>query len=589
MAENILVTDVLVIGGGGAGFRSAIGAREKGATTILLSKGPLARCGATPMAGADFTLDGSSLNKTGYKGDTNDGYEKVFNDIVTQGFYLNNQKLVDQYIRMAPQRLKELLDWGIQIKYSDERAVVTTGIGIMDALVKRAKSIGVEMLEDVMVIDLITQKDRVIGALALDIKEGNFIQFKAKAVIIATGGWHKAFWPNTGMRDLSGDGIAIALRAGAEIGNMEFITFCCNVFYEPPMWRGSLAPYILGLLAGHRLTNSEGETFLDKYDPYLKKVGSCMEWNKSFISHASTKEIREGKGGPNGGIYFSRGDVSWDKIQSVCNLMFPNWKYKALNLSEWGKKLESNQSVEVGPAVEYFEGGIVINERFETAIEGLFAAGECTLGVFGANRVFSAITEMLVQGADAGYNAAEYATTVPITDPDQESFKAIKESVTAPLFREEGLGPAPVRRRVQERAHKELGPIRNQAELSSFINFLDKVYRDDFPNLAICSKSRVYNKEWLDTIEIKNMVCLLKAAAKSALFRTESRGVHYREDYPETNNNKWLVETIIKDVNFDIDKRPVIVSDMTPPIGAWPFLDMMKMMMQAHSDTGGQH
>ena len=425
MDKSILHTDVLVIGGGGAGFRAAIGARERGVSTMLLSKGPLARCGATPMAGADFTLPGKSLHGAGYKGDPDDTSEKVFNDIVTQGIYLNNQKLVDQYIRTAPKCLKELIDWGIHVKTSDERAIITTGIDIMDALVKKARSIGVDMMEDVMVLDLVARRGKVTGALVLDIKTGEFIQFKTKAVIIATGGWHKAFWPNTGMRDLSGDGIAMAHRAGAEIGNMEFITFCCNIFYEPPMWRGSLAPYILGLLAGHRLTNSMGEPFLDQYDPYLKEVGCRTEWNKSFISYASCREIRKGKGGPNGGIYFSRGDVPWEKVQSVCELMFPNWKYKGLDLSEWGKKLKTNKTVEVGPAVEYFEGGIVVNERFETIVEGLFAAGECTLGVFGANRVFSAITEMLVQGTDAGCNAAEYAKSVEITEPDQKAFRGI--------------------------------------------------------------------------------------------------------------------------------------------------------------------
>jgi len=127
MTAQFLETDVLIVGGGGAGFRAAIGAREKGAKAMLLSKGPLARCGATPMAGADFTLDGRSLKELGHNGDPNDSYEKVFNDIVTQGFYLNNQKLVDQYIRTAPQCLEELIKWGINITFSEERAIFTSG------------------------------------------------------------------------------------------------------------------------------------------------------------------------------------------------------------------------------------------------------------------------------------------------------------------------------------------------------------------------------------------------------------------------------------------------------------------------------
>ncbi|MFH1091826.1 MAG: FAD-binding protein [Pseudomonadota bacterium] len=591
MSLNQYQTDVLVVGGGGAGFRAAIGAREKGARTILLSKGPLARCGATPMAGADFTLDGKNLKALGHNGDPNDSYEKVFNDIVTQGFYLNNQKLIDQYIRTAPQCLKELIDWGVKITFSEQRAIFTTGLGIMDALLKQARSLGVELLEDTMLLDLVTESGRVTGALGLDIKNGQFLHFQTKAVVMATGGWHKAFWPNTGMRDLSGEGIAAAHRAGADIGNMEFITFCCNVFYDPPIWRGSIAPYILGLMAGHRLTNAWGENFLDQYDPYVVKVGSGMEWNKAFISLASMKEVRAGKGGPNNGIFFSRGDVPWEKMQLVSQMMFPNWKYKAIDLTEWGRKLEADEPVEVGPAVEYFDGGIMVNERFETTLAGLFAAGECSLGVFGANRVFSAITEMLVHGADAGRNAGGYALETGETQPDPAVFSAGEEKALAPLSRPKGPRPAEVRRRVQETAHRMLGPVRNEKELESFLGFLQQIKKEELPRLAVSTRTRTYNKEWIDALELSNIVFLLEAAARSALFRTESRGVHYREDFPYTDNDNWLKESLVRRVNgqLKIETRPATFTSVTPPRGVTPYLDMLKKLMQAHSDVGGHH
>ena len=591
MAEQVIETDVLVIGGGGAGFRAAIAAREKGVRSMLISKGPLARCGATPMAGADYTLVGRDLKELGHDGDPNDSYEKVFNDIVTQGYYLNNQKLIDQYIRTAPQCCKELMDWGIAIRSSEERAIFTSGTSIMDALLKKARSVGVELLEDRMIIDLISQGGKVTGALGLDIKTGEFILFKAKSVVIATGGWHKAFWPNTGMRDLSGEGIAMAHRAGADIGNMEFITFACNIFFDPPKWRGSLAPYVLSLVVGGELTNSLGETFLDAYDPYTVEIGSHMEWNKSFISFASSKEIRDGKGGPNGGIFYSRGDIPWETMQSQCAVMFPNWKYKAIDFTEWGKKLEANEPVEVGPAVEYFDGGIVVNEHFETGVEGLFGAGECILGVFGSNRVFSAITEMLVQGVDAGRNAAEYSQKNKTDEPDSQLLKSLEEKAIVPLSHNEGPNPAQIRRRIQEMAQKNLGPIRNQEELSSFVDFLVKVKKEEIPILAVESKSRIYNKEWVDALELKNIVHLLEASAKSALYRKESRGVHYREDHPQTDNDNWLEESIVKLIGdeLEVGKRPLTITSVTPPKGKRPYLDMLKSMMEAHSDVGGHH
>ncbi|GAB4333470.1 MAG: fumarate reductase/succinate dehydrogenase flavoprotein subunit [Candidatus Abyssubacteria bacterium] len=591
MPADIIETDVLIVGGGGAGFRAAIGARKTGAKVTLLSKGPLARCGATPMAGADFTLDGHALSHMGFAGDPNDSPEKFFSDIVHQGYFLNNQKLVEHYVRSAPARLKELLDWGITVLHSEERAILTTGTGIMDALLRKARSVGVQLLEDTMLVDLLTHDGAVNGALCLDVRAGEFIRVHPKAVVIATGGWHKAFWPNTGMRDLSGEGIAIAHRAGADIGNMEFITFACNVLIHPPRWLGSIATYILHTILGGRLTNTAGQTFLDAYDPYIVEKGTTTEWNKSFISLATAKEVREGRGSPHGGVYYTRGETPWEAFEAIAGFLFPNWKYKGLDLADLGQKLRADDAVEVGYAVEYFDGGIVVNERFETALRGLYAAGECTLGPFGSNRIASAITEMLVHGADAGRNAGEYSITTNTPRPRADDFRAREQSLEAPLTRRNGLSPAPIRRRVQETAHKHLGPIRNKAELQTLIGFLESVKAHELSQLATSSKTRAYNKEWLDALELQNMVLLLEAAAKSALSRTESRGVHYREDCPHTDNDNWLCESIIErsDNELKVATQPVTCTTISPPHGVTAYLDMMKHMMKAHSDVGGHH
>jgi succinate dehydrogenase/fumarate reductase flavoprotein subunit len=589
--ERIIETDVLVVGGGGAGFRAAIGARETGVRAMLVSKGPLARCGATPMAGADFTLDGLSLSRMGFPGEPKDTKEKFFNDIVTQGFYLNNQKLVEQYIGSAPARLKELLEWGMKVDSSEERAIFTSGLGLVDTVCRRAKTCGVDFLEDVMVLDLVIRGGRVVGALGLDIPTGEFIRFRSRAVIIATGGWHKAFWPNTGMRDLSGEGIAMAHRAGAEIGNMEFITFCCNILLWPPLWRGSLATYILSLRIDAELTNSAGEVFLKKYDPFVVKWGTYMEWNKGFVSFASTREIRDGKASPHGGVYFGLGSTPYDTFEKIALSRFPNWKYKALDLSEMPKIFKERKPVEVGPVVEYFDGGIVVNEKFETAVEGLYAAGECTLGPFGANRVCSAITEMLVHGAEAGENAGAYAKKTPMPELPVPFLGDLQRKAEKALGRKDGLKPAQIRRQVQEMAHKNLSPIRTQKELSAFLSFLEKTIQDEVPQLATISKSRIYNKEWVDTIELENMLHLLRCATIGALHRAESRGVHFREDYSYTDNENWFKENIIRYENgaLEVYRRPVTITSMTPPKGRIPYLDMLKKMMESRSDVGGHH
>jgi succinate dehydrogenase/fumarate reductase flavoprotein subunit len=592
MSERRIDADVVVIGGGGAGYRAAIGAREKGARTVLLSKGPLARCGASPMAGADFTLDGLSLSRMGFPGAPHDTEAKFFNDILTQGYYLNNQKLIEQYIRNAPARLQELLQWGLKVIFSEERAIFTSGLGLMDILLRRSREVGAEVLEDTMAIDLLMADGRVAGVLALHVPSGEFLHLSTKAVVLATGGWHKAFWPNTGMRDLSGEGMVMAHRAGALLGNMEFITFCCNVLLSPPVWRGSIATYILGLLCGGELINSKGEAFLKSYDPFVVEKGTTMEWNKGFLSYATARQVRDGKGSPNGGVYLRRGKIPWETYEKTAtSTIFPNWKYKAMDLTELARMLKENEPIEVGPAVEYFDGGIVVNERLETGVEGLYAAGECTLGPFGANRVCSAITEMLVHGADAGANAAEYAGRVKVEGVGVEAYRAMEEEARRPLERREGLRPAGVRRRVQEMAHRYLGPIRTERELLSFVEFLEGVEKGELPYLSTVSKGRVYNKEWLDALELPGMVHLLKAAALSALARTESRGVHFREDYPETDNHYWLQESLVRYEGgvLSVSKRPITVTSVTPPKGKWPFLEMMKKMMAARSDVGGHH
>jgi len=263
----------------------------------------------------------------------------------------------------------------------------------------------------------------------------------------------------------------------------------------------------------------------------------------------------------------------------------------AMDLSDWGRMLENNEPVELGPAFEYFDGGIVVNDRFETDVEGLYAAGECTIGPFGANRVFAAITEMLVHGADAGKNAGNYAKGVTVPEPGSKEFEPLQERAERPLKRRDGIRPGQIRRPIQEMAHTHLGPIRNQDELTNFLQILDEAKRDKIPNLSTVSDARVYNKEWIDALELENTVHLLEAAVKSALDRTESRGVHYREDYPDTDNDNWVKESIVKleGSALEIHHRPAVTDTLTPPTGVTPYLEMMKKMMDAHSDTKGHH
>jgi succinate dehydrogenase/fumarate reductase flavoprotein subunit len=333
-----------------------------------------------------------------------------------------------------------------------------------------------------------------------------------------------------------------------------------------------------------------GENFLDQYDPDMVHIGTHMEWNKCFVSLASMKEVRAGKGSPKGGIYYGRGEMSWEEWERLVKVSFPNWKYKHIDLAEVVARIEDGTGIEVGPAVEYFDGGIVIDDNFQTGVPGLFAAGECTLGPFGANRVCAATTEMLVHGAEAGENAGDYAISCNVPSAKASNFKDLEEMASLPLSRKGGLQIAPVRRKVQEMAHRCLGPIRNESELSEFLDFLENARSNELPNLATTSKSRRYNKEWIDALEFSNTLHLLETATRSALFRTESRGVHYREDYPHTDNDNWLQESVARlKGGIEISTRPISVTSSSPPKGVKPYLEMLKDLMEAHSEVRGHH
>ena len=198
---------------------------------------------------------------------------------------------------------------------------------------------------------------------------------------------------------------------------------------------------------------------------------------------------------------------------------------------------------------------------------------------------------MLVQGADAGQNAAEYARTADVLVSDPEFLAERQRRAERPLERKDGVRPAPVRRKVQEMAQKRLGPIRTGDELLAFLAEIQQVKREELPRLGARATGRPYNKEWLDALELENILQLLEIAASSALQRTESRGVHFRVDHPVTDNDEWLEESVVRrtDDGFELSTRPLCTTSLTPPTGSTPYLEMIKKMMESHSEIDGHH
>ncbi|MEM3191721.1 MAG: FAD-binding protein [Nitrososphaerota archaeon] len=584
-------SDVLVVGAGGAGFRAAIEAASSGTKTILVNKGRLARSGATIMADSDLTVDGLSLRELGFFGEPRDTKDKFFNDIVTQGFYLNNQKMVESYVNEAPNRIKEMLDWGIFVESSEERALETPGQSIMDALFNQAKKVGVRMIEDVMVTDLLTRNNKVVGAIGLNLMTGNFITFSAKAVVIATGGWHKAYDPNAGSRELSGDGIAMAYRAGAVLGNMEFVTFCANCVLWPRHLRGSLFTYIMHMITRGPLYNGEGKNILEKYDPFVVEKASGSEWNKCVISNMTYKEVLEGRGSEHGGVYYSVSKENWPQVDRVIGDYFPGWKYRGGDFSELRAILASAGKVEVAPAAEYFEGGIYVDIDYKSTLDGLYAAGESAMSLFGANRVVAATTEMLVTGAIAGRSAANFAKANSLIEPSAEQVEKLTKRISDMVRVEGNYLPGTILSEIQENSYKLLGPIRNKEGLERFLSIIRKTREKISKEMYLKSDRMNYNLDLIEAIELNNIVELLELSATAALKRTESRGVHYRSDFPFTDNGEWLKQILISNgpEGMRIYYEPVTITKMHPDDKKHPYMEMVKELMKSRSDITGGH
>jgi len=567
-----LKSDVLVIGSGGAGLRAAIESCDRGASTTLVSNGALGKSGATMIAGADVTLDGAGAARIGLPGNEEDSKEKFFHDIVIQGYHLNNQKLVEAYVRDAPVRTKELIDWGIKYVWDGKRALLTQGVELNRVLVDQVRKRSITITDDVYTTDLLIQGNTVVGAVGVDINRGEIKAFRAKSVVIATGGWQRAYSFTSAPGGMTGAMHVAALRAGADLVNMEMVTFCPNVILWPPALRGDIFPYILIEMFGD-LLEKHGRPFLrDEYDPLIYKIATTTEWNKLIYSMAATRIVLRGDGSPQGGTYYSIKTVPTNIVDEAEKL-YPGWKWLRTDFSNLMDWLKAGNAVEVAPAAHYMEGGILVDEHARTTLKGLYAAGECSGGLFGANRVASAITQILVQGAIAGKSASEFSKISKMREPDKSQLDGIQTRLLAPFERKTGVHAFDLKKRVKKIADNHLWVLRNGNGLKKAVSELESILSNDLPRLSLHTAARTYNKEWIDAIEIENTAQVLLASARSALFRTESRGVHNRSDYPLTNNNSWLREVITRSVKgrLTLTTRPVTITKLRPPKGKFGF------------------
>jgi fumarate reductase (CoM/CoB) subunit A len=529
-------TDVLVVGSGGAGLWAAIRATEAGARTLLVDKGLVGKSGNTVMA--------SGLSAVGPWHLPGDGPEALLQDTLAGGQFLNNRELVRLLIEEAPKRVAQLEEWGLTFDREEDgryfllqsgghryrRVLVRSdrvGLAIAKTLRRRALQIGVKLQEDTIVTALLTSGERVVGATGIDCRSGELLVLRARAVVLATGGVGQLYPMSTSMASNSGDGLALALRAGAVMVDMEQVQFYPRSLVFPPSVKG----FALGITG--KLLNRYGERFMKRYDPE-RLEGSTRD----ITSRGIYSEIKAGRGTEHGGVFKDARETPERVFLSYLD-QYNFCLKRGLDLKK--------EMAEVAPAVHYFMGGIEINERGESNLAGLYAAGEVAGGIHGANRLGgNSLADLLVFGARAGEGAARWALESPSGEVDPQQVKEEDERIRSLLERRNGgVRPIEVKRTVQEIMWENAGVVRSGRSLTEALEGLNQLEADFF-QVSVACKGLLHNQELVSYLEGEKLLLVGKAIVTSALVREESRGAHYREDYPEKDDARWLKNVLLR-------------------------------------------
>jgi len=521
---RVLKTDVLVIGGGAAGLRAAIEARRANVAVLLVSKTPAGLGSCTAYAGGGFQAPFGKFTP-----------KQHFERTIRGGKSLNNQKLVDVMTREAAARLLELREFGVDIETGDGTARVKgpfamNGTGLTLPLLRFARSIGVIVLENVIVAGLEKSGDSVVGAAGFNRLNGEVNSFHAKSVVLASGGAGRIYSRTDNPVGTTGEGYAIAYDAGARLIDMEFVQFFPFGLVEPGLPVFLFNP---GIVEAGKLVNTDGKEF-------LKDAGFSP--GRDFVEHRDTlsrlicMEIERGKGDLDAVLL----DLS--RTEEIGHGLTMLGEFKEIK-RRWLSKIDlTKQRLHIAPLEHYFMGGIEIDENGATNVLGLYAAGEVTGGIDGANRLGgNALTNTIVFGARAGGAAAEHAKSLERVETSDLSTREIEKDLNEIRARPQSPGARPreIRKRLQATMAKCVGVIRSQETLEKAHACVQELTRD---------LSRVYATttwELGEALEVKSMITVAQVVARCASERRESRGAHYRLDYPDEDTN-WLKNLLVK-------------------------------------------
>ena len=573
--------DVLVIGSGGAGLRAAIEASAAGVSVAVLCRSLLGKA-HTVMAEGGVAAALANV-------DDRDSWRVHFADTMRGGQYLNNWRMAELHAKEAPDRVRELEAWGAVFDRTDDGRILQrnfgghkyprlahvgdrTGLEMIRTLQDFTIHQKVDIYQEYTVVALLKDGDRIAGAFGYDREKGHFKVFKAKAVIIATGGMGRIYKISSNSWDCTGSGISLAYHAGAELIDMEFVQFHPTGMVWPPSVRGLLITEgVRG--EGGVLRNSQGRRFMFDDIPELYKGQTSTDeeegWRytqgdknakrppelltRDHVARCITREIKEGRGSPHGGVFL---DIAWIK-EKISNAP-EHIKRKLPSMYHQFKELAgvdiTKEPMEVGPTTHYIMGGVKVDADSQmTSIPGLFAAGECAAGLHGANRLGgNSLSDLLVFGQRAGAYAAAYAkeSDEPAIIESQID-EAIKRALE-PFDRGEKGGaenPFQIQSDLQEEMQRLVGIVRIEKELNDAIDKIETL-KQRITRVG-CGGNRTYNPGWHTAMELKHMITVAEAIARAAKERKESRGGHFREDFPEKSDVFGKVNISIKQASGD--------------------------------------
>jgi succinate dehydrogenase/fumarate reductase flavoprotein subunit len=409
----------------------------------------------------------------------------------------------------------------------------------------------------------------VNGALCLDLRRGEFFTLGAKTVILATGGGMRVFPVTTAPEELTGDGQAMAWRAGADLVDMEMVQFLPCCFITPPAWSGITFPFFMGPGVGGVdawLLNRYGNRFMKQWDPERME-----RTTRDVLAIGVMNEVVEGRGSPSGGVFYSIKHlpdnlIDYFPIWRNEPYLTPQWEFKGFKLKGLMEEMKRGYASEVGPACHFFMGGIRVNEYCQTNVPGLYASGEVAGGTHGGNRLTgNACTQILVQGYWGGEKAALEAKEIADSAIDQDQARAFEQEYLKPMENRDGPSSFSMRKRIQSLSWEKVGVLRSGALLTDALKTIDAMKEESFQT-AVKAKERAYNREWIEALQVRNLLTLLEAIARSGLAREDSRGAHYRRDFPKLDNEKWLKNIVVKNLNgkMETESVPIVMTSYDP-------------------------